>query len=108
MTHCGFLCKEKACAFEYIFSADFIPFQVCGILLGRYPDALSVNNKLPVLTSTLPSNLPCMVSYLKHVCYIIHFEKVVYSDYFHIVPLHGSPEGQSANPSKAIDTYFNF
>src|SRR4030042_71659 len=108
MAHCGFLCKEKACRFNYIFSAYLVPFQVSRILLCSYTNALPVYNKLPISDFDLSIEFAVHCVIKEHVSYIIYFEEVVDSNYFYIVPLQGSPEGQSADPANTVDTYFNF
>ncbi len=107
MTHCAFLCKEKASAFKYIFSTNFIPFQVCRIFLCSNTDTLSVYNKLAIFNFNFSIESAVNSVVVKHICNIIHFEEVVDSDNFYIIPLKGSPEGQTADPAKTVDTYFN-
>src|SRR5674476_539295 len=108
MTHCAFLCKKKSGGFNHIFSADLIPFQGCGIFLGSYADALSIYNKLPILNFNFPIESAVNSVVFKHISNILHFEEVVDSNYFYIIPLQGSPERQPADPAKTVNTYFNF
>src|SRR5690606_39564134 len=85
-----------------------VPLQVFGIALGGHPDVLAVDDELavPDLDGPVEASVDGIV--FQEVGQVVHFQKVVYGDHFHIIPIHGGPEDQSSYSSESVDSNFQF
>ncbi len=100
--------EEQTGGLDDVFSADFIPLEVCGILLSGHADAVAIDHEVTVFHFDAAVKLAVHRVVLEHVSHVLHVNQVVDADHNDVIPLLGCPENQTADTSETVDTYFNF
>ena len=84
-----FLCEEKTCRFNNVFSTYSTPADFSGILACSNTDSLAVYNEKAffqvIVYSAVEATVHCVI--LEHVSHVVNGEKVVDSNYLDVVSL---------------------
>ena len=101
--------EEAACRFDDVFSADFVPFEVCRIHFSRYADSFAVYDKAAVFNVGFNRAVELAMHRVifEHVCHVVYRAEVVDAYDFDIVASLGSAENKASNTAKTINTNFN-
>ena len=99
--------QEQTGRLYYVFGADFVPFQVCGVFLSSYADRLTVDNQIAVFNFDGTLELAVHRVVTQHVSHVFYANQVVDADNFNIVLGHSGTEHQTADAAETVDTDFN-
>ena len=100
--------QEQTGGFDDVLSADFVPTEVGGILLGGDADAVAVDDQVSVFHFDRTVELSVDRVILEHISHVLHVDEVVDTDDYDVVSFLGGPEDQTADTSEAVDAYFDF
>jgi len=109
MTLSFFFGQEKTSRLNNIFSTYGIPFQIGGILFGRYTDFFTVYDQLAVFHISFDSAVELAVHRIifEHICQIIYGTQVIDTNDLNVVSLLSGTENETSDAAETINTYFN-
>ena len=92
-----------------ILGADFVPLQVCGILLGGYADDVAVDDELALLHVVVDRTVETAVYrvVLEHVSHVVYRNEVIDTYNLNVCIVACSAEYQTADTTETVDTYFD-
>ena len=106
----GFLLGQEQTGRLYdILGADFVPLQVCGILLGGYADHVAVHDELALLHVIVDRTVETAVYrvVLEHVSHVVYRNEVIDTYNLTVCIVACSAEYQTADTTETVDTYFD-
>lgn len=106
----GFLLGQEQTGRLYdILGADFVPLQVCGILLGGYADHVAVHDELALLHVIVDRTVETAVYrvVLEHVSHVVYRNEVIDTYNLNVCIVACSAEYQTADTTETVDTNFD-